>query len=159
MPYSNLSSVFDATALTAINTQLTALQTALNPHSVNLTQDEIQGMYKMNEQRQSLGIRCIQISESNANLVPQYLNLAEAKKDLERFTNLYAVQTRLEGLLAGVRDGRIASGSEVMLFVKAMYKSIEAAAEQNVPGAKAFYDELSVYFDLPSQPDASATNV
>lgn len=154
MPYNNLQSTLDTAALTPISTQLNALQTALNPHSINLTPAEIMGMFKMNEQRQSLGIRCLQIAEGNANLLPPFLNLADAKKDLERFTNLYAIQSKLEGLLAGVTDARMASGSEVMLFVRAFYKSLEAASEQNIPGAKAYYDELKAYFDLPAQPDA-----
>lgn len=155
MPYSNLTSTLDATALTAINTLLSNLQTAITPHSINLTPDEVQGMYKMNEQRQSLGIRTLQIADGNANLLPPFLNLADAKKDLERFTNLYAIESKLLGLLSGITDARMASGSEVMLFVRAFYKSLEAASEQNVPGSKAYYDELSMYFDLPAQPDAT----
>ena len=153
MPYSNLSTTFDVAALTPIMTQANALQTALATHSINLTPTEVQGLYKMNENRQSLGSRAIQIANDNPTLVPAYLNLAEARKDMDRYTNLFAIQAKLEAILAGVKDGRTASGSEVMLFVKGFYNALGGAAEQNVPGAKALYDEMKVYFDLPPQPD------
>lgn len=139
--------------LTPIMTQANALQTALATNSINLTPTEVQGLYKMNENRQSLGLRAIQIANDNPTLVPSYLNLEEAKKDMDRYTNFFAVQAKLEAILAGVKDGRTASGSEVMLFVKGFYSALAAASEQNVPGAKALYDELKVYFDLPPQPD------
>jgi hypothetical protein len=48
----------------------------------------------------------------------------------------------------------MASGSEVMLFIRGFYKALESASEQNVAGAKALYDELAVFYDLPSKPDA-----
>ena len=54
----------------------------------------------------------------------------------------------------GIRHGRMASGSEVMLFIRGFYKALESASEQNVAGAKALYDELAVFYDLPSKPDA-----
>jgi hypothetical protein len=158
MPYSNLSSVLDAAALTPLMTQANNLQTATASHSVNLTSVEIAGMYKMNEKRQALGTRGIQIAETNASLVPSFLNVAEAKKDMERFINSFALESKLEQILMGIRHGRMASGSEVMLFIRGFYKALESASEQNVAGAKALYDELAVFYDLPSKPDAGEGN-
>lgn len=153
MPYQNLTSTLDAAALTPINTALTTVQTALAPHSINLTPDEIKKMYKMGTNRQALGIRAIQLAGDNATLVPSYFSLAAIRQDMDRYTNLVGLEARLEQLLAGVRDGRMASGSEVMFFVKGFYQSLQTAAGQNVPGAKALVDQLAPFYDLPDQPD------
>ncbi len=154
MPYSNLTSILDTVALAPLMTKAIGLQTDLAPHSINLTPKEISGMYKMNEKRQSLGTRGLQIATDNPNLVPNFLNLSEAKVDMSRHLNAYALEMKLEQILMGLRHGRMASGSEVLLFIKGLYKALEAAAEQNVPGAQALYEDLQVYYDLPVQPDA-----
>lgn len=153
MPYQNLSSTLDTAATTPVMTSLNTLQTNLAPHTVNLTPDEISKMYKMSLKRQSLGSRTIQIAEANPTLIPSFLSLAAAKQDNERFSNLLTIEMKLKMILQGVEHGRMASGGEVLLFVKGMYAALDAAAQQNVPGAKSLHDELSVYFDLPEQPD------
>jgi hypothetical protein len=135
-------------------TAANALQTSLAPHCINLTAEDISKMYKMSINRQSLGARTIQISDANPTLVPAYLNLAAAKVDNDRYINLLALEMKLKAILQGVEHARMASGSEVMLYVKGMYGSLDAAAQQNVPGAGALFAELQPYFDLPNQPDA-----
>ena len=153
MPYQNLTSVLDTTATTPISTAIAAVQTSLAPHTVNLTPEEILGMYKMSTGRQSMGIRALQIARDNPTLVPAYLNVGAAVVDMDRYTNLVSLAMKLRALTEAVEHGYMASGSEVMLFVKGFYSSLQAAAEQNVPGAGALAQELAVYYDLPGKPD------
>jgi hypothetical protein len=153
MPYQNLTSTLDAAATNPIMSSLNTLQTSLAPHSVNLTPEEIAGMFKMSINRQSLGSRAIQIAEANPTFVPPYLNLASAKQDNDRFVNLLAIEMKLKAILQGVEHARMASGSETLLFVRGIYSSLEGATKQNVPGASALFAELQQYFDLPAQPD------
>jgi hypothetical protein len=154
MPYSNLTSVLDATALAPIMTAANAIQTSVTPHSINLTADEISKMYKMSINRQSLGVRTIQIATDNPTLVPSYANLAAARVDNDRFVNLLALEMKLKAITQGIEHARMASGSEVLLFVKAIYGALQGASEQNVPGASSLFAELQQYYDLPAAPDA-----
>lgn len=153
MPYQNLTSTLDTTSVTPIMTSLGTLQTTLAPHSINLTPDEIAGMYKMSINRQSLGSRSIQIAEANPTLLPAYLSLNAAKQDNERYVNLLAIEMKLKALLQGIEHARMASGSETLLFARGFYASLQAATQQNVAGAGALFAELQQYFDLPSRPD------
>lgn len=157
MPYQNLTSTLDTIATTPIMTSLNTMQTTLAPHSINLTPEEISSMFKMSINRQSLGSRSIQIAEANPAFVPSYLNLGSAKQDHERFVNLLAIEMKLKAILQGVEHARMASGSETLLFVRGIYRSLEGATNQNVPGATALFAELQPYFDLPSQPDGGTT--
>ena len=157
MPYQNLTSTLDTIATTPIMTSLNTMQTTLAPHSINLTPEEISSMFKMSINRQSLGSRSIQIAEANPAFVPAYLNLGSAKQDHERFVNLLAIEMKLKAILQGVEHARMASGSETLLFVRGIYRSLEGATNQNVPGATALFAELQPYFDLPSQPDGGTT--
>ena len=120
---------------------------------LNLTPDDIAGIYKMNQTRQSLGSRTIQIAEQNPSFVPGYLSTDAATVDMNRFTDLVGIEAQLQSLLTSVRHARMASGGEVMLFVRGMYAALKAAAEQNAPGAAGLYNELKVYYDLPDRPD------
>ena len=153
MPYQNLTSTLDTAAVAPIMTSLAAMQTTLAPHSINLTPDEISGMFKMSINRQSLGSRSIQIAEANPTLLPAYLNLSAAKQDNERYVNLLAIEMKLKALVQGIEHARMASGSETLLFARGFYASLQAAAQQNAPGAGALFAELQPFFDLPSQPD------
>lgn len=153
MPYQNLTSTLDTTAVTPIMTSLATLQTTLAPHSINLTPEEIAGMFKMSINRQSLGSRSIQLAEANPNLLPAFLNLTAAKQDNDRYVNLLAIEMKLKALVQGVEHARMASGSETLLFARGFYAALQAATQQNVPGAGAMFAELQQYFDLPSQPD------
>jgi len=153
MPYQNLTSTLDAAATNPIMSSLNTLQTSLAPHSVNLTPEEIAGMFKMSINRQSLGSRAIQIAEANPTFVPPYVNLASAQQDNDRFVNLLAIEMKLKAILEGVEHARMASGSEALLFVRGLYSSLDGATKQSVPGAGALFAELQPYFDLPAQPD------
>ena len=157
MPNSNLTSVLDAAALAPIMTAANNIQTSVLPHSINLTPDEISKMYKMSINRQSLGARAIQLANDNPSLLPQYLSLPATKVDNDRFNSLLALEMKLKAIVQGIEHARMASGAEVMLFVKRFYKSLEGASEQNVPGASSLYSELQQYYDLPSQPDGGTT--
>jgi hypothetical protein len=159
MPYQNLTSTLDAAATAPIMTSLNTLQTTLAPHSINLTADEIAGMYKMSINRQSLGSRSIQIAEANPTLIPAFLNLGAARQDNDRYVNLLALEMKLKAILQGIEHARIASGSETLLFARGFYASLQAAAVQNVAGAGALLAELQQYFDLPPQPDGGDTDV
>ena len=99
-------------------------------------------------------MRTIQIATDNPTLVPTYANLAAARVDNDRFNNLLALEMKLKAITQGIEHARMASGSEVMLFVKAIYGALEGASEQNVPGASSLFAELQQYYDLPSAPDA-----
>lgn len=158
MPYQNLTSNLDNATKATIETGIVATKTALAPFTINLTAAEILAMYKMGPARQVLGERALDILRGNPTMFPPTLNLAAAEQDMLRFKNLVSLEGTLRAVLAGVVHGRIASGGEVMLCVKGIYKGLEAAAEQNIAGASDLYAQLKPFYDLPSQPDGGEEN-
>ena len=154
MPYANLTLDLTPAITTSVVAKIETIKTDLDGNLINLTNNEIASMYKMDTRRQSLVERGLIIATSNPTLVPAFANLAAAKQDKNRFDNLFTIKMQLVSLLQGIDHAMMASGSESLLFIRALYASLGAAAAQNVPGAKALYDELAEYFDLPSQPDA-----
>ena len=153
MPYENLTQELTEEVQNQVLAAIQSSFDSLSGNLVNLTTDDIAGTYKMNQNRQSLGSRSIQMAQQNTQFVPTYLSTAAASTDMDRFTRLVGIEAQLQALLTSVRHARMASGGEVMLFVRGFYASLKAAAEQNAPGAVGLYNELKVYYDLPERPD------
>jgi hypothetical protein len=64
----------------------------------------------------------------------------------------------------GIGDTEMIPGSEAYQAALVFYKSVKMAAAQDIPGAKAVYEELKTRFPRPgrpkgsSGPDSSAAN-
>jgi hypothetical protein len=55
-----------------------------------------------------------------------------------------------------VDDTEMTAGSEAYQAALVFYKSVKLAASQDIPGAKAVYEELKTRFPRPGRPKGSS---
>lgn len=153
MPYSNLSVTLTPAEITTLNDAITAFRTVLDGKTVNLTPEERSQLYKMRNNRLSLAEIALDQANSNPNLVPPYINLTEAQRDMAYYKQLRTYASILQSLLETIDDTQKAVGSEVLKFCLPYYQSVKQAAQLAVPGTTSLYEELNQFFDLPPRPE------
>ncbi|HRK29030.1 MAG TPA: hypothetical protein PK239_17285 [Chitinophagales bacterium] len=153
MPYANLSVTLTPAEITTLNDAITAIRTVLDGKTVNLTPEERSQLYKMRNNRLSLAEIALDQANSNPNLVPSYISLTEAQRDMAYYKQLRTYISILQSLLETLDDTQKAVGSEVLKFCLPYYQSVKQAAQLAVPGTTILYEELNQFFDLPPRPE------
>ncbi|PSJ71557.1 hypothetical protein C7N43_38715 [Sphingobacteriales bacterium UPWRP_1] len=153
MPYSNVSVTLTPAEITALNDAITAIKTVLNGKTVNLTPEERARLYKMRNNRLSLAEISLEQARNNANLVPPFINLAEAERDMAYYKQLRNYAGMIQSILESIDDTQKAVGSEVLKFCLPFYQSVKQAAQLDVPGTTSVYEALNEFFDLPPRPE------
>lgn len=153
MPYQDLDTSLSPTEMGTLTTAFTDINLILKDKVVNLNIDERSRLYKMHNTRHTLALRILDHATNRPDLVPNYANLAGAKKDFEYYNQLITLINITGSLLEALNDTQMAVGSEVMQFCRQFYGSVKMAAEQNVPGTNSILDDIKVFYDLPSRPE------
>ena len=150
-----ISTTIPAETLTAINTNLTAISTALvNVLLFNLTADERKAMRVMGDKSIAFVQKALEYAEKNPALLPPYLDLAEAKKDFALTHDLYSILQQINTLQRAVEDTMMVAGSEAYDAALIFYKSVKGASRVNVPGSEAIYNDLQQRFAVKPQKTA-----
>jgi len=85
-------------------------------------------------------------------------NIGDFEVDITDSDNLIGIASQALQLCNGLDDTAMVAGSEAYYAALAYYNSVQQASNQNIPGAKAIYDELKKRFALKSRKsDADAT--
>ena len=79
-------------------------------------------------------------------LVPQYLDMDVYGTDCEDAHGLWTLVNSIWQVEQNAADTEMAAGSEAYQASLLFYNSVKAAAAQNIPGAKAVYQELRTRF-------------
>jgi hypothetical protein len=146
MGYSNLSAALSPAQITTIQTSIAAIKTGL-PFLVNLTKDERSTLSKMSDGTYAYVTKALDYATSNAALVPSFVNLGEAKRDLQLYNDLRSIHQQLAQLLEGIDDTEMALGIEAKDFADKFYASVKLASTSNVSGAKIVADDLGVFYE------------
>jgi hypothetical protein len=85
-------------------------------------------------------------AKQNPNLVPPYLGIAAFGTDFADAHGLWTLHNAVLQLEEGICDTEMAAGSEAYQASLVFYKSVKMAAAQDIPGAKAVYEELKTRF-------------
>jgi hypothetical protein len=120
--------------------------TLLAPYILALTPSERQGMPKMGEKTISFVEKAYDFARQNPNLTPPYLEMAAFGTDFSDAHGLWTLHNMVLQLEEGIGDTEMAAGSEAYQAALVFYKSVKMAAAQNIPGAKAVYEELKTRF-------------
>ena len=153
MPQENLiSTTIPAETLAAINTNLAEINTALaNTLLFNLTADERKSMRVMGDKSIAFVQKALEYADNNPALMPPYLDLIEAKKDLTLSHDLYGILQQLNTLQRAVEDTMMVAGSEAYDAALIFYNSVKGASRVNVPGSEAVYNDLQQRFAVKPQ--------
>jgi hypothetical protein len=147
-----ISTSISTETLVAVNTNLTAINTALaNILLFNLTANERQSLRIMGDKSIAFVQKALEYAENNPALLPPYLNLAEAQKDFALTHDLYGILQQINILQRAVEDTMMVAGSEAYDAALIFYNSVKGASRVNVPGSEAVYNDLQQRFAVKLQ--------
>ncbi|AEF83285.1 conserved hypothetical protein [Leadbettera azotonutricia ZAS-9] len=119
---------------------------SLKPYLLALTPGERHGLPKMGQKTLSFVEKAHEYAKQNLNFVPPYLDMNEYDKDFADAHGLWGLANSIRQLEEGLDDTIMAAGSEAYKASLTIYRSAKDAAQQDIPGAKAIYEELTTRF-------------
>lgn len=142
-----ISAEITAKQSAAIAAAFEQLKTALAPVLIiNLTAEERKTMLIMGDKTLAFVNKTLEYASQNPSLVPNYVDLTEAKKDNKLATDIYGIFQQLSTLLRAMEDTGMVAGSEAYEAALVIYHSIKGASRSNVPGTQTIYDDLKQRF-------------
>ncbi|MDR1370061.1 MAG: hypothetical protein LBJ72_08070 [Dysgonamonadaceae bacterium] len=152
----NKHAVFIPTdVLTQVQNLVKQANALLLPYVTSLTPTERRTMAKMGEKTLSFVEKAHEFATQNLNLVPPFLDMTAFNTDFADAHNLWSVLLASQQLHENLDDTTMASGSEAYQAALIFYNSVKMAARQDIPGAKAVYEELKKRFPGPKRKNHS----
>jgi hypothetical protein len=111
-----------------------------------LTPAERQSLPKMGEKTIGFVEKAFDFAKQNPNLVPPYLEVDAFGIDFADAHGLWTLLNSVQQLEEAIDDTEMIAGSEAYQAALVFYKSVKMAAAQDIPGAKAVYEELKTRF-------------
>jgi len=144
MSQENLISTEISAALMAdITEKLNAVNTSLaNVLLFNLTGQDRRELNKMGDKTLAFVENSLEYASNNPTLVPTYLDVAEAKKDLKLSKDLDNILKQISTLQRAVEDTAMIAGSEAYDASLVFYNSVKGASRVNVPGSQSVFEDL-----------------
>jgi hypothetical protein len=135
-----------STVLAQAQTKIDEVQSLLASYLLALTPAERQELPKMGEKTIGFVEKAYDFARQNPNLVPAYLSIDAFGIDFGDAHGLWTILNTIQQLEQGIDDTEMVAGSEAYQAALVFYKSVKMAAAQDIPGAKAVYDELKTRF-------------
>jgi hypothetical protein len=135
-----------AEALGEAQKRISEVAEVLAPYLLNLTPAKRKGMAKMGDKSLAFVTKARELARQNESLYPSYMDIADFDIDLTDATQLLNINNSLQQVQKAVDDTAMIAGSEAYQTALLFYTSVKTAAEKNVAGAQAVYDELKVRF-------------
>jgi hypothetical protein len=132
--------------LTQAQTKINEVATLLAPYVVALTPAERHELPKMGEKTIGFVEKAYDFAKQNPNLVPPYLDMTAFGTDFGDAHGLWTLVNSIRQLDENAGDTEMVAGSEAYQAALVFYKSVKMAAAQDIPGAKAVYEELRTRF-------------
>jgi hypothetical protein len=129
-----------------VKSKLNEIRTALKPYAVALTPDERRKLPKMGEKSLTFVEKSYNYALENPLFVPSYLNMQTFGVDSSDAHGLWTVRNDAQQVYEMLDDSVLSAGSESYQASLVFYNAVKAAAAQDVPGAKAIYEELKHRF-------------
>lgn len=137
---------------TALVNAVTALKTALDGITINLTKDERQTLPKIGDKTIAFDEKCAAYMAARPELVPSFLDVAELAKDRALIADLLPCLREISPICEGLEDTVTLAYSDVYVADLAFHQNVKQAAKRGVPGTDTIYDDLKTRF--PGRPKA-----
>ncbi|MDR0982179.1 MAG: hypothetical protein LBM07_02900 [Culturomica sp.] len=148
-----------AEVIAQVQEKLTEVQTLLAPYSLSLTPSERQEIPKMGEKTVSFVKKAYEFATAYVDLRPPYLDTVAYDADMGDSTNLLIIGNLTEQIEQTLDDVEMIAGSEAYQASLLFYNYTKVLANQDIPNAKAVYDELKKRFPNRGRLSANAKNV
>jgi hypothetical protein len=145
-----------STVLTQAQTKIDEAKALLAPYLLALTPAERRELPKMGEKTIGFVEKAFDFARQNPNLVPPYLDVDAFGVDFSDAHGLWTLLNTIQQLEETVDDTEMTAGSEAYQAALVFYKSVKMAAAQDIPGAKAVYEELKTRFPQTGRPRSAS---
>jgi hypothetical protein len=122
--------------------QLKDIIETLAPYTINLTPEQRRERLKLGDKSLAFNEKSFDYAKSNPILVPPYLDMSMFEIDMKDTLGLRVLLVTAQQLTMAIDDTMMIAGSEAYSASLTFYNAVKQAAKQNVPGAKAIYNEL-----------------
>jgi hypothetical protein len=129
-----------------IHQQISGILTTIQPFVTALTPQERQSMLKMGDKSLAFVEKAHAYAHDNSNLVPSFLDMTAFDVDFTDTHGLWSILILVKQLQETLEDTVMTAGSEAYHAALAFYHNTQAAAKQDVPGARAIYEDLKTRF-------------
>jgi hypothetical protein len=129
-----------------VRTKLNEIKTILKPFAVTLTPAQRHDMLKMGEKSLAFVEKAHDFAAENPEFVPPFLDMKQFDIDFADAHGLWTIRTDAMQVYEMIDDTTMVAGSEAYYAALVYYNSSKVATAQDVPGAKAVYDELRKRF-------------
>ena len=148
MPFNKINIIFTPVQLAAIDAAINSILANL-PVQYNLTKDERTELPNISDERYPYAQRGIEIhGPNNPILVSGFAGTqAAATTDFTFYNQSEDIIQRLMQVVEIVTDTQHVAGSEAYEWLRELYRSSKAAAENQVPGADTVVDDLKTLFE------------
>ena len=144
MSQQNLVSVnISSEEMTRIKSSVDELMKTLLPKLKTLKGDEKNELPKMGDKTYSFVQKACEHCAQNPDLVPQFLDLEEFKKDVSAFDELRGINARITQISDALNDTQMLTGSDAYSAALMFYNTVKTARKSNVAKAGTIYDDLS----------------
>jgi hypothetical protein len=126
--------------------QIAAVIQQLAPHTIALTPHERQTMLKMGDKSLAFAEKAHDYAHDNPALTPSYLDMTAFDVDFADAHGLWNLLTLVKQLEEALEDTIMAAGSEAYHAALAFYHNVQAATKDDIPGAKAIFEDLKTRF-------------
>ena len=138
-----ISTELPAAVAADIIEKLNAINTALAGILLfNLTGQDRLELYKLGDKSAAFVDKALEYAANNPALVPSYLDLVEANKDLKLSKDLNNILKQVSTLQRAIEDTAMVAGSEAYDAAWVFYASVKGASRVNVPGSQSVFEDL-----------------
>jgi hypothetical protein len=100
---------------------------------------------------EGFGATCYELAKANPGLLPKHLKMAEFSVDYQDAHNLHGLMNKNLQIGVTLKNLYLRARAEWLQACLAYYEFIKLSAKNDVPGARAIYDELRPHFSSRSR--------
>jgi hypothetical protein len=146
MPSNLHTEPFPAEELNELRQLLARAVEIARPRAIPRTPDERRHMLTLGPKSLSFMQRTLEHAINNPQICPPFLDLEDFKADAADAVGLREIRIILQQLVDYISDTEMVASSESYRSGLLVYSSSKIAAAQDVPGAKAVYNDLKTRF-------------
>lgn len=152
---SNVSVVITPDQKAAILAQIADLNAAMS-FLIGLTDDQRRKMLKLGDKTVGFEQKCASYMASRPDLIPNFVDMDKLSQDRAAWADVADIMHALLDVYQRVDDTEMVLAHQIYLPDLTFYQNVQLAANRNVPGAQAIYDDLKARF--PGHPHTTPVN-
>jgi hypothetical protein len=146
MPANLHSKAIPPEVLAEVTQHLTAAIALFKPYTTPRTPEERRNMLVLGQKSVGFMERTHELAGQNPEFLPPFMEMEDFDIDVADARGLWVILNLAQQFLDAVSDTVLVAGSEAYKAALLFYAAVKLAAAQNVPGAKAIFDDLKSRF-------------